>query len=256
MESIPLAEGRPEEPQQSLPRAGRASGWLAVMALVYLVATFAYFIGFGIYTAVTQPGLPQGEVEALITQHGQSLDGLAGMYMVQFLFLMPLILLISHFSQQSWRETLALKPVALRTIGFWMAIWALYQAFAIALHLWVDIPEDPFVQMMTGSRHLLVSLVVVLLAPVLEELVFRGYLFKAWRHSWLGFSGTLLLTSLLFLLLHVGQYNPLVLGQLFAFALILGFAREKTGSLITPWVLHLANNLFATVMITYLGLGA
>nr|WP_277611316.1 CPBP family intramembrane glutamic endopeptidase [Microbulbifer celer] len=107
---------------------------------------------------------------------------------------------------------------------------------------------------LAGSKHLLLALIIVFAAPLLEELVFRGYLFRAWRHSRLGFSGTLLLTSILFALLHAGQYHWIQLSFIFVLALILGVAREKSGSVLLPMLLHLLNNLTSAVVVIYFGI--
>lgn len=235
------------------PEPTRAVGWLALFALAYLAASFLYFIGYGVYLGVNNPGIEPGQAEQLVNAHAQSLDGLAGMYLVQFVIVVPVVLAASNFPGRSLREVLALVSVPGRQLGFWLGVWVVYQVAAVVMHSLVEVPQDAFVKQMSGSRHLAVTLVVVLLAPIMEELVFRGYLFRAWRHSKLGLSGTITFTSGLFLLLHMGQYNSLVLGQLFIFAVILGLAREKTGSVVTPWLLHAINNLFATVLITYMG---
>ncbi|HEY7886002.1 MAG TPA: CPBP family intramembrane glutamic endopeptidase [Cellvibrionaceae bacterium] len=238
-------------PRVTLPSPGRGTAWFLLFAVVYLVATLIYFAGLGIYMAVSQPGVGPEEVEAMI--HGNLVAHIPGMYLTQFICLLPLILLASRFSTQTISQTLSIKPVKLRLLAIWLGVYALYQIAAIALHSFLNIPMDDFTQQIATQRNLATILTLVVLAPVLEELVFRGYLFKAWRHSWLGASGTIMLTSVLFLGLHLGQYGALVMGQLFIFAIILGIAREKTGSIITPWLLHTANNLFSAILLMYLG---
>lgn len=106
---------------------------------------------------------------------------------------------------------------------------------------------------MLGVRHLGLFVIMVLVAPVVEELVFRGYFFQAWRNSFLGVWGTLLLTSVLFTLIHAGQYPLIILAMLFSFSVILGLAREKTGSTYVPMVMHAINNLLAFILINWLG---
>ncbi len=240
------------EAAKPLPRPGRGTAWLVLFAVVYLVATVVFFAGAGVYVAITNPGMSPDEVQTFFSS-SHIMAFIPGMYVTQFICLLPLILLASRFPGQSVRETLALKPVSTRQLTFWVGVYGLYQAAAITLHTLVDIPVDDFVQDMAGQPHVLMALTLVLLAPVLEEVVFRGYLFKAWRHSWLGVSGTIVVTSALFVSLHLGQYGWAILGQLFVFAIILGLAREKTGSLVTPWLLHLLNNLMAVILIMYLG---
>lgn len=94
-------------------------------------------------------------------------------------------------------------------------------------------------------------LAFVFLGPVIEELVFRGYLFQALRHSRLGLWGTLILTSVLFTAIHGYQYPWITLLHVFAFSLLLGMARKKTGSLYVPIALHMLNNAVAMTVLLY-----
>jgi len=96
---------------------------------------------------------------------------------------------------------------------------------------------------------------MVVTAPILEELVFRGYFFHAWRNTRLGAWGTILVTALLFALLHVGQYDFMVLSYIFVLGILLGLAREKTGSILTPVVMHMVNNAYVGVAMIYVGVG-
>jgi membrane protease YdiL (CAAX protease family) len=131
-----------------------------------------------------------------------------------------------------------------------LAIYLLLQAL---INTVFGVAPTEFLESVSGSKNLWLSLMLITLAPVLEELLFRGYLFKAWRHSSLGLTGTLLLTSVLFVGLHWGQYHWTLLAFLFLFSIILGLAREKSGSIWVPVILHAVNNLFCVVFLVYLG---
>jgi membrane protease YdiL (CAAX protease family) len=87
----------------------------------------------------------------------------------------------------------------------------------------------------------------------MEEIMFRVCGFRLWRQTRLGLYGTLFMTSLLFMLIHLGQYSAILLMLMFAFGILLGLAREKSGSLLVPLVLHSLNNLFTTVLILEAG---
>ena len=83
--------------------------------------------------------------------------------------------------------------------------------------------------------------------PIFEEFLFRGLLFKGLQEK-LGGTLTVFATSILFVLPHI-QYDFVILSLvLFPNALILGFARLKTGNLTIPIILHCANNL-ATLLV-------
>jgi CAAX protease family protein len=94
----------------------------------------------------------------------------------------------------------------------------------------------------------LLWLSTVVVAPVTEELFFRGFLHRGWAPSWLGVSGTIVVTAALWAVLHQ-QYNILGLLFIFVAGLILGWMRQRSGSTLLPMVLHTANNLLATSLV-------
>lgn len=255
MTSGPDQTGQLNLPPVLLPVPLRAMGWLLLFTLTYIVATVFYFIGYGFYLGITlgSDGIEKGLIEELIQAHMISPDGLSGMYLLQFVFVVPMIIIASSFKQQNWGQTLAVKWIAQNKLFYWVGMWLLYQVVFMVLGNFVDVDTDDFVLQMEGSKHIGMFVTVVVLAPIMEELLFRGYLFKACRDTWLGFYGTLLITSTLFCLMHLGQYNWWALSQVFVLALLLGVAREKTGSLVTAVVIHGLNNLLAAVFIIFLG---
>jgi membrane protease YdiL (CAAX protease family) len=95
----------------------------------------------------------------------------------------------------------------------------------------------------------LLWLSVVVIAPVAEELMFRGFLHRGWAPSWLGVSGTIVLTSALWAMLHQ-QYNVFGILVIFVMGLILGWMRQRSGSTLLPMVLHTINNLLAIILVT------
>lgn len=85
----------------------------------------------------------------------------------------------------------------------------------------------------------------ILLAPAVEETVFRGYLYPVLARS-LGVEGGILLTGLLFGLMHAPQLwgGWGQIGLLVLVGIALTYARAKTGSVLTSWLLHLGYNTF------------
>jgi len=85
-------------------------------------------------------------------------------------------------------------------------------------------------------------LAVVVATPIGEETLFRGFLFRGWlrtpRDAW----PVIILSALLFALIHV-QYDWYVTGQVFAFGLLLGWMRWATGSTLLTILLHGVINL-------------
>ncbi len=62
---------------------------------------------------------------------------------------------------------------------------------------------------------------------------------------------TIILTSLMWTALHV-QYGFIVLTWLFLLGVIIGYARQKTGSIWTPIIMHAFNNTLASIEILHL----
>jgi len=93
---------------------------------------------------------------------------------------------------------------------------------------------------------ILFAVAVAVAAPLGEELAFRGFLFRGWAASPLGVAGTVVLTSVLWSLLHV-QYDLILIAQIFGIGLVLGWVRARSGSSALTIGLHAANNLVALV---------
>jgi membrane protease YdiL (CAAX protease family) len=92
-------------------------------------------------------------------------------------------------------------------------------------------------------------LATVIVAPIIEELLFRGFLHRGWAPSWLGISGTIVLTSALWAAMHQ-QYNGLGILCVFAIGLLFGWIRQRCGSTTLTIVLHALNNVIAMILIT------
>ena len=92
----------------------------------------------------------------------------------------------------------------------------------------------------------LLWLSVVVVAPVTEECSSAASCIRlglscspAAAPSWLGVSGTIVVTSALWAVLHQ-QYNVLGILFIFVMGLIFGWMRQRSGSTLLPMVLHTA----------------
>ncbi|WP_240152653.1 CPBP family intramembrane glutamic endopeptidase [Erwinia amylovora] len=95
-------------------------------------------------------------------------------------------------------------------------------------------------------------LAVVMLAPIFEEILFRGFVlqgFLLWapRHRW----GCSIITSLIFAILH-SQYDHLqTVISLVVLSLLLCAARFVSGGLRLPMALHMLNNFLGVAPIIW-----
>ncbi len=79
---------------------------------------------------------------------------------------------------------------------------------------------------------------VVVLAPIVEELIFRGVIFSGFQRIYPAF-WAIFFSALLFALFHL---NPWQLGPTFLLGLLLGFVRLRTGSLLAAIFTHALHN--------------
>ncbi len=117
-------------------------------------------------------------------------------------------------------------------------------------------PQSPVEQQLlqdalTGGGSLVIVLVTaVVVAPIAEEVLFRGVLFQAVRNRG-GFWPAATVSSAVFALIHVEivASQPLALVGLFTFGLVLAWSFHKAGSLVVPIVAHA---VFNALVITFL----
>jgi uncharacterized protein len=90
---------------------------------------------------------------------------------------------------------------------------------------------------------------VVIVAPISEEIAFRGFLFRGLSASRLGVFGTMIATSAAWACMHV-QYDSFTLSQIFLIGLLLGWIRWASGSTLLTIGLHVLANLAACIQAT------
>lgn len=92
----------------------------------------------------------------------------------------------------------------------------------------------------------LLGVAVVIFAPAFEESFFRGFLFVGLEKTWLGSTGTIILTAAAWALLHF-QYDIFGMATILVLGLIFGIVRWKTRTLWSTVLLHSIWNLAAIV---------
>ncbi len=112
-----------------------------------------------------------------------------------------------------------------------------------------DTPQDVGFNNAVGLGALLAFLALVLLPPVAEEILVRGYLFSGLRAR-MSFVKAGLITSVLFSFAHLqlGDGAAPVWGaasSTFVLSLVLVYLREATGALYAGMLVHVLNNLVA-----------
>lgn len=80
---------------------------------------------------------------------------------------------------------------------------------------------------------------IAVVAPVFEELIFRGFLQKFLEEKWQDPTRAIMVTSLFFTLVHM---NPFWAIQIYLLGIVLGYLAWKTGSIFPGIILHALNN--------------
>jgi membrane protease YdiL (CAAX protease family) len=98
-----------------------------------------------------------------------------------------------------------------------------------------------------GSLPLL-WIALIILAPIQEETLFRGFMFKGIEKSRLGPVGAVILSSAGWAILHV-QYDLMRIVMTFIGGLVIGTARYRTKSLHVCLAMHMVWNLIAVAQV-------
>ena len=149
---------------------------------------------------------------------------------------------------ESIRDYLSVHSVRVVTVLKWLGITALFVILSGLLTRFLHIgPGGREVQriLYSGTGMLwFVWVAVVLVAPLFEEVFFRGFLFRGFETSFLKTAGAIIVTSILWAALHV-QYNFYGIVYVACLGVLFGLARAATRSLLVPLTLHVAVNFAA-----------
>jgi membrane protease YdiL (CAAX protease family) len=161
------------------------------------------------------------------------------------LWILPVIVIVRWYFRQQLAGFLSLNRFA-RGARFGAACGAVF----VGISFTIDIFARDF-----GWPRLTAGLASALvIAPLFEEIVFRGYVLSSLERSGTGFWRANLVAALMFLGLHVpGWYfmgtltasHSFVVVSLLAIGLTAGYARRSSGSTWGSIVFHFINNLYA-----------
>ena len=93
---------------------------------------------------------------------------------------------------------------------------------------------------------IILIITIVIIAPIGEELLFRGFLQKGLEKAWNDVTRAILFSSLFFAVIH---FNPFWIIQIYFLGVLLGFLAWKTNSIIPCIIFHIiinATSLFFT----------
>ena len=206
--------------------------WTLVHAAAFTVAAFLVLLAAGLL--VPDPGV------------------LASLYLSEAILAAPALLALLFAIRHSpdGLSSMGLRPSGngRAVLAGALAFFVLYPALlgwyftwpVIAGWIGQDIPPQGVltdIQGLGGAALAQAVFVAVVLGPLLEEMVFRGFL-QPFLVNRLGTASGLVTTAFLFALLHGAPY----VAPLFAVGLLLGVIQLRTQRLAAAWVVHALHN--------------
>jgi membrane protease YdiL (CAAX protease family) len=172
------------------------------------------------------------------------------MAVVSGLICTPLTLLFTKLRKNiSVKNYIGFKEPLKREWVQWLLILAVFLFLSDGISLLLHQPiVPPFMVDAYKTTSSLPTLLfaIVVVAPIFEEIFFRGFLFQGIRYSRLGPIGAIGITSLFWAVIHL-QYDIYGIATIFALGLLFGIARLKTDSIHLLMVMHSFVGLVATM---------
>ncbi len=137
-------------------------------------------------------------------------------------------------------QYLSVQRTPLASVFSWAAISILFWCLLTGITSLMVLPEEPFMLQVKNADVplVLLFLVICMLAPLAEELIFRGLIFSGLAHSQVGTIGAAIISCLLFTAIHFQQYSAIGLSIVLSIAIFLTLIRIKTKSLVPCIVAH------------------
>jgi len=151
-------------------------------------------------------------------------------------------------------QSLRINLVSIQTIQysfiFSLGILIIFDALDRIIHQIIPTPSyiidlGQIMQPDSTLGYVFLFLAVVIVAPIGEEIVFRGFLQKFLEDYWEDITRAVLVTSLFFAMIH---FNPFWTIQIYLLGIVLGFLAWKTKSVIPSIILHSVNNGTAYIL--------
>jgi len=245
-------ETEPEIQERGVWGPWATAGWGIVIGLAILAAQLISGIVYAIVKAITSQPTDIYEFVDSLTTDGLLLS-IAGI-ISSIIGIALIAIIIKTRRRYSIKEYLGFSPPSKKLILVLFVISGLFTLISQGLSSIPERSDSMFIEFMfmvyySSVWPVLFWLNIAVFIPALEEVFFRGFIFAGFRQSRIGITGTIIITSLLWTLFHLGQYDFIDLTSLFVFGIILGIIRQKTNSMWGPFILHAINNFIAMIYI-------
>jgi membrane protease YdiL (CAAX protease family) len=222
-------------------------GFSAIIFSLFCALQFLVVMAFVSFARVQHP-----ELDLEVYAKGLSSNGfcLAISEVVSGLICIPLTLWFTKLRKNiSVKNYIGFREPQKREWVRWLLILAVFLFLSDAVISLLHRPiVPPFMvdAYKTASSLPALLFAIIVVAPIFEEIFFRGFLFQGIRYSRLGPIGAIGITSFLWAGIHL-QYDVYGIMILFALGLLLGIVRLKTDSIHLLMVMHSLVSVVATI---------
>lgn len=150
---------------------------------------------------------------------------------------------VKAFSSKDW------KLIGLYSVGLLIGAVIIVVLTSFIGNSWENSKTEAMQQNVTFFTVLIAFISAAVISPIYEEIFYRGFLYR-WLRTRMGLTGALLLSSLIFTIIHIPTYNVMPVN--FFSGILFALAYERTGSIWPPVLIHGLTNGFM-VLLTSLG---
>lgn len=221
----PADAAPPPEPITSL-----KSHWVVVLPLLALLAQAG--VGFVVSLVMGAAALPRSPLVFIVA--------IAGVSALCYLVIVQILL-----AGRGWRwRDLGLRESANGPVVAAILIGVVTCLLATLLERSAN-PFGSMFRRMSGFDLVLAGLVIGVLVPIAEEVVFRGIVYPVLRARLGETAGAVVISAVIFGAFHIYPFQVLVA---FVLGIPLAWLRQRSGSLVAPIALHMTHNLGVVIV--------
>ncbi len=211
---------------------------------IVIISVFAAFLVGGFVGYWGKTALPE--------EHHRWFETLS-LFLGQGLMILPIYYFLST-KKFEVKKALRLNPVsknvAYASFPIALGVIILVDEFDRLISIVIPPPES-LLQMSTQLKFdgtfaaFLLWVTIIIIAPIGEELVFRGFLQRSLERIWKDVTKAVLITSMVFAMVHL---NPFWIIQIYVLGVVLGYLSWRTKSVLPGIIVHGLNNGLALVL--------
>lgn len=171
---------------------------------------------------------------------------------VSAIITMPIVCFLMHLDKKNWEKVHGVATYTKTTVVQWILIAVLAVTYCIAANNWISVSRiielfpgfEEFAQAIYGGGIIGQILAVGIIAPIVEEFIFRGLAYQRIKRYSKPITA-MILSALLFGLFHMNVVQGI---YAFGFGLLAAYTYEKFHTVWAPVLFHVVANIISVFM--------